>query len=46
MGLGGYLAAKTDFEHYLTERKRELREIRETPIQESEEVAEVLSSFS
>ncbi len=45
MGLGGYLAAKTDFEHYLTERKRELREIRETPTQETEEVAQVFRRY-
>ena len=29
MGLGGYLAAKTDQEHYASERERELREVRE-----------------
>lgn len=45
MGLGGYLAAKTDAEHYLTERKRELREIREVPMQESEEVAQVFRKY-
>ena len=31
MGLGGYLAAKTDVEHYNSERAREYRETRETP---------------
>ena len=45
MGLGGYLAARTDFEHYNMERKRELREIREIPAQESEEVADVFRSY-
>ena len=41
MGLGGYLAARTDREHYDTERKREFREIEEIPIQEEREVADV-----
>src|ERR1700733_8935244 len=27
MGLGGYLAARTDIEHYASEREREVREI-------------------
>ncbi len=45
MGLGGYLAAKTDFEHYMTERRREFREIREMPAQESLEVAEVFKGY-
>jgi hypothetical protein len=30
MGLGGYLAAKSDAEHYASERAREEREVRET----------------
>jgi VIT1/CCC1 family predicted Fe2+/Mn2+ transporter len=41
MGLGGYLAAKTDFEHYASERRRELKEIRLVPGQEAEEVAAI-----
>jgi VIT1/CCC1 family predicted Fe2+/Mn2+ transporter len=45
MGLGGYLAAKTDFEHYASERKRELREVREMPDEEAEEVTEILRTF-
>ena len=45
MGLGGYLAAKTDLEHYTAERKRELREIREMPDTEAEEVAAVFRSY-
>lgn len=40
MGLGGYLAARTDMEHYHSERKREYREIEEVPERETEEVAE------
>ncbi|MUG84869.1 iron transporter [Paenibacillus timonensis] len=42
MGLGGYLAARTDREHYATELERERREIQEVPEREKEEVAEVL----
>ncbi|WP_274654527.1 VIT1/CCC1 transporter family protein [Paenibacillus humicola] len=46
MGLGGYLAARTDREHYLAELERERREIIELPECEREEVAEVLRSWS
>ena len=45
MGLGGYLAAKTDLEHYVTERRREFREINEMPAQEALEVAEVFQGY-
>jgi VIT1/CCC1 family predicted Fe2+/Mn2+ transporter len=45
MGLGGYLAARTDFEHYLTEQKRENWEIDHLPEREKEEVAEVLRGY-
>ena len=45
MGLGGYLAAKTDAEHYATERATEERETREIPEIEAEEVADVFRSF-
>jgi VIT1/CCC1 family predicted Fe2+/Mn2+ transporter len=45
MGLGGYLAAKTDFEHYKSERQRELKEIRVVPGQEEEEVAEIFRDY-
>src|SRR6185437_12078354 len=38
MGLGGYLAAKTDSEHYASERRREIEETVEIPDQEQEEV--------
>jgi VIT1/CCC1 family predicted Fe2+/Mn2+ transporter len=41
MGLGGYLAARTDREHYNTEREREFREIEEIPHEEEKEVADV-----
>lgn len=41
MGLGGYLAARTDAEHYRAERLREEREVVELPERETEEVAEI-----
>src|SRR5690349_1304283 len=45
MGLGGYLAARTDAEHFLSERAREEREIEELPEIEAAEVADVLRSY-
>ncbi|WP_225446305.1 VIT1/CCC1 transporter family protein [Paenibacillus rhizovicinus] len=45
MGLGGYLAARTDREHYMNELEREKREIIEVPEREREEVAEVLRGW-
>ena len=39
MGLGGYLAAKNDAEHYENERRREVREVEEVPEEEKREVA-------
>src|SRR5574340_987623 len=33
MGLGGYLAAKSDAEHYMSERVREQMEVVEKPMQ-------------
>lgn len=45
MGLGGYLAARSDAEHYASERAREEREIVELPEVESTEVAEILESY-
>jgi VIT1/CCC1 family predicted Fe2+/Mn2+ transporter len=45
MGLGGYLAAKTDTQHYESERDREVRETAEIPDQEEEEVAKVFRGY-
>ena len=45
MGLGGYLAARTDAEHYVSERAREMRETEEVPEREADEVAAVLRSY-
>jgi VIT1/CCC1 family predicted Fe2+/Mn2+ transporter len=46
MGLGGYLAARTDVEHYLSELERERREIIELPDREREEVADILREWN
>ena len=45
MGLGGYLAARTDRDHYESERAREYRETVELPEKETEEVADVFRGY-
>jgi VIT1/CCC1 family predicted Fe2+/Mn2+ transporter len=45
MGLGGYLAARNDAEHYHTERLREEREILEKTAAEEHEVREILEGY-
>jgi len=45
MGLGGYLAARTDAEHYASEKIREIRETEEIPEMEEEEVAKVFRGY-
>ena len=45
MGLGGYLAAKSDAEHYVSEKEREETEILTLPHVEREEVAEVFREY-
>src|SRR5262249_24334370 len=45
MGLGGYLAARTDAEHFASERAREERETKEMPETEAAEVADVFRSY-
>ena len=45
MGLGGYLAAKSDAEHYSSERRREKKEVAEIPEEEMEEVAQVFRGY-
>jgi VIT1/CCC1 family predicted Fe2+/Mn2+ transporter len=42
MGLGGYLSARTDAEHYRVERQREERETREVPEEETQEIRDIL----
>jgi vacuolar iron transporter family protein len=44
MGLGGYLAGKSDVEHYASERDREQLEIEQKPEVEAMEVMELLQS--
>lgn len=45
MGLGGYLAARTDAEHYVTERRREEQETHDWAERERWEVMAVLHRF-
>lgn len=45
MGLGGFLAARGDAEHYASERKREQYEIQALPDREAQEVVEVFQSY-
>jgi predicted membrane protein (TIGR00267 family) len=45
MGLGGYLAAKTDAEHFASELAREERETKEVPEIEAVEVADIFKSY-
>jgi VIT1/CCC1 family predicted Fe2+/Mn2+ transporter len=45
MGLGGYLAARSDAEHYAAEYRREVAETETMPDAESEEVAAVFRAY-
>ena len=45
MGLGGYLSAKTEIEHYDAERQREIQETVELPQKERDEVQEIFQSY-
>ncbi|MHB1685969.1 MAG: VIT1/CCC1 transporter family protein [Ignavibacteriaceae bacterium] len=45
MGLGGYLAAKTDLQHYNSEKQREIDETINLPHVEIEEVEEIFKGF-
>jgi VIT1/CCC1 family predicted Fe2+/Mn2+ transporter len=45
MGLGGYLAGKSDAEHYANERAREEQEVDEKPDVEALEVQEILETY-
>jgi VIT1/CCC1 family predicted Fe2+/Mn2+ transporter len=45
MGLGGFLAARTDQEHYESELQREIDETRELPDEEAAEVARVFQGW-
>ena len=45
MGLGGYLAARSDAEHYQAEREREELEVKQRAAVEEEEVSQVFRSY-
>ncbi len=45
MGLGGYLAARGEAEHYDSEFEREHREVREIPEAEAAEIAEIFEQY-
>lgn len=45
MGLGGYLAGRSDAEHYHAERTREETEVREKATVEAEEVADIFRGY-
>ena len=45
MGLGGYLAARSDAEHYASERLREQLEVREKTDAEKDEVRDLFTSY-
>jgi VIT1/CCC1 family predicted Fe2+/Mn2+ transporter len=45
MGLGGYLAGKTEIDHYNSELKREYREVELVPEKEKEEVREFFENL-
>jgi VIT1/CCC1 family predicted Fe2+/Mn2+ transporter len=45
MGLGGFLAARSDAEHYQNERRREEDEVRDVPDVERMEVAELFRAY-
>src|SRR5512137_1108739 len=45
MGLGGYMAARGDAEHYASERTREEREVVAVPEAEAREVEEIFAGY-
>jgi VIT1/CCC1 family predicted Fe2+/Mn2+ transporter len=45
MGLGGYLAARSDAEHYAAEKQREWREVETVPEVELAEVADLFQAY-
>ena len=45
MGLGGYLAGRTEADHYDSERRREMMEVETVPEREKEEVREVFAEM-
>lgn len=45
MGLGGYLAGKTEYDHFYSELKREYDEVEHLPEMEKKEIREILSHY-
>ncbi len=45
MGLGGFLAARGDAEHYNSELDREFREVREVPDTEADEITDIFQEY-
>lgn len=45
MGLGGYLAGRSEAEHYASERRREEAEVRSVPEVESREVTQIFETY-
>ena len=45
MGLGGYLAARSQAEHYARERRREQSEVRDKPTAEMAEITEIFEHY-
>lgn len=45
MGLGGYLAGRTEADHYESERRREVREVETVPEREKQEVRDVFAEM-
>jgi VIT1/CCC1 family predicted Fe2+/Mn2+ transporter len=45
MGLGGYLAGKTEYDHYFSELKREYEETETKPEAEKQEIRDVLQEY-
>lgn len=45
MGLGAYLAAITERDHYIAEEAREREEVRTRPQDEKEEIYEIMESY-
>ena len=45
MGLGGYLAARSDAEHYASEYRREQQEVQDVPAVEAQEIVTILQQY-
>src|SRR5580765_6490462 len=45
MGLGGYLAGRTESDHYNAEVKREYEEVENLPDREKQEIREILAAY-